>query len=94
MNNSSIDSLAHFIAPDAQISNIYWWIGVIVVFILAVAGFVIKHFVKGRLLDSRPRPKVLCVDTQYPQGIAIHWKINGDDIKENGKQGTIHVTIK
>ena len=91
MNNSPIDSLAHFVAPDAQFSNIYWWIGGLVVFILSVAGFVIKHYTKGRFLDLRPRPKVLVKDgsrytskVTYPKTGAID--IQQEVVKQSGQK--------
>ena len=34
------------------------------------------------------------IDTRYNQHIHINWKINGDDIKESGKTGTLEIVVK
>lgn len=34
------------------------------------------------------------VDTRFNQHIHINWKINGDDIKECGKTGTLEIIVK
>lgn len=58
METNPIDSIARQIAPDGQPDNIYWWIGIIILFVLGVSSFIFKHYVKGKILDKTPKPRL------------------------------------
>ncbi len=58
METNPIDSIARQVAPDGQFDNIYWWSGIIVLFVLAVVAFVFKHYAKGKILDKTPKPRL------------------------------------
>lgn len=62
MNTNPIDSIAQYVAPDAQFSSIYWWIGMAILLLVGITLFVLKHFAKINILDGRPRPKLMLMN--------------------------------
>ena len=58
METNPIDSIARQVAPDGQFDNVYWWIGIILLFVQGVAAFVFKHYAKGKILDKTPKPRL------------------------------------
>lgn len=62
MSANPVDSIAQYVAPNAQFSSIYWWIAMAIVLLLGITYFVLKHFAKINLLDGRPRPKLMLVN--------------------------------
>ncbi len=55
---NQIDSVAKHVSPQADIHNVYWWIGVLVTVIICIAVFLMKHYFKGIYLDRRPHPLI------------------------------------
>lgn len=55
---NQIDSVAKHVSPQADVHNIYWWIGILVVAIVGIASFLLKHYFKGICLDGRPHPVI------------------------------------
>lgn len=60
MNQTNpVDSIAHYALPDGHPDSVYWWIAIVILGICAIAWFVVKHYFRGRLLDPKPRPRLM-----------------------------------
>lgn len=59
---SPVDSIAKHMNPQAEIHNLYWWIALVIVALVGIAFFVLKHFFRGVFLDGKPKPKVYIIE--------------------------------
>lgn len=82
MNVNPVDSIAQHVAPNAQFSSIYWWIAMAILLFGCIALFVLKHFAKINILDSRPRPKLILMNGKGRKTTIIFPKKNDIDIKQ------------
>lgn len=57
-----IDSIAKQLNPQADVSNVYWWISLVVLLIVGIAVFIVKHYFKGKILDGIPSPRIKFLD--------------------------------
>lgn len=64
MDDKPIETIVHYIAPDGNYDDILWWIAGVVLFLVSIAFFIIKHFAKGKILEAKPRPCVFVKDDE------------------------------
>ena len=59
---NSADSIAKMVNPNAEVTNPQWWIAFLIVVILGIGYFLLKHYFKIAILDGRPKPYVRIIE--------------------------------
>lgn len=77
---SSADSIAKMVIPDAEVTNLLWWIAVLVAIVLGVGYFLLKHFLKITILDGRPRPHVRLLEDGQKKAVIYLQKSSITDV--------------
>lgn len=80
MSANPVDSIAQYVAPDAHFSSIYWWLAMAIVLLWGITYFVLKHFAKINILDGRPRPELMLMNSKRRKTTITYPKTDDIDI--------------
>lgn len=58
MDIESIDTLAKQLVPNSDVTNIWWWVSGIFLFVIGSIAFVFRHWLKEKILSALPLPRI------------------------------------
>lgn len=77
---NSADSIAKMVSPDADVANPFWWIAFIIAAGFGILYFLLKHYLKNKILDGRPKPCVRILEDGQKREVVYLSKTNMTDI--------------
>lgn len=77
---NSADSIAKMVSPDADVANPFWWIATLIAVGFGILYFLLKHYLKIKILDGRPKPCVRILEDGQKREVVYLSKTSMSDI--------------